>query len=425
MKKRLIILGIPIIGIIICSLFIMFDAGFRIILKNNGISFKIPETEEEIVNSYLYGKYITITENEASIGFDYTDAGVTVLISGIDYGDIICDMRDLSISRYLPKTSKLIEYIKGTRTEYSDGVLELDDEYNLIAVGGSNSTEVDLDKLYDYINENVKYGFNVEIVLNDFYINQNKTAIMDNIEESIKKYNDFKIVYTNGFVLDSKVLAKRNLVSINDDGTYNIEIEESDCRDIAGRNLTGYNSIGINRNFKTHDGRDIIVKSETFGNYIDYKEEGKYLLNAIKNFKSETDRYPILKQKEEVPFDKTYIELDKQNQKFYYYVDNELVLESDIVTGLPTKQRDTPTGIYFIINKAREANLVGETWDVDVDYWLGVTYTGVGFHDATWRNKFGGTVWKNNGSHGCINTPYDAMKKLYESVEIGTAVIIY
>lgn len=403
----------------------MFDAGFRIILKNNGISFKIPETEEEIVNSYLYGKYITITENEASIGFDYTDAGVTVLVSGIDYGDIICDMRDLSISRHLPKTSELIKYIKGTRTEYSDGVLELDDEYNLIAVGGSNSTEVDLDKLYDYINENVKYGFNVEIVLNDFYINQNKTGIGDNIEESIKKYNDFKIVYTNGFVLDSKVLAKRNLVSINDDGTYNIEIEESDCRDIAGRNLTGYNSIGINRNFKTHDGRDIIVKSETFGNYIDYKEEGKYLLNAIKNFKSETDRYPILKQKEEVPFDKTYIELDKQNQKFYYYVDNELVLESDIVTGLPTKQRDTPTGIYFIINKAREANLVGETWDVDVDYWLGVTYTGVGFHDATWRNKFGGTVWKNNGSHGCINTPYDAMKKLYESVEVGTAVIIY
>ena len=127
----------------------MFDAGFRIILKNNGISFKIPETEEEIVNSYLYGKYITITENEASIGFDYMDAGVTVLISGIDYGNIICDMRDLSISRHLPKTSELIKYIKGTRTEYSDGVLELDDEYNLISVGGSNSTEVDLDKLYD------------------------------------------------------------------------------------------------------------------------------------------------------------------------------------------------------------------------------------------------------------------------------------
>ena len=141
MKKKLIILSIPIIGIIICSLFIMFNAGFRIILKNNGIAFKIPETEEDIVNSYLEKKYITITENDASMGYDYEDAGVTVLISGIDYGNIICDMRDLSVDRYLPETSELIRYIKDTRTEYSDGVLELDDEYNLIAVKLNCSNE--------------------------------------------------------------------------------------------------------------------------------------------------------------------------------------------------------------------------------------------------------------------------------------------
>jgi hypothetical protein len=425
MMKKLIAICIAIIGIIICSLFIMFDLGFRFILKNNGIEFKIPETQEEIVDSYLSGKYITIREDSSTKGFDYEDAGVTVLVTGVEYGRFLCDMRSLSVNRYLPETSKLIQYIKDTRTEYTDAVLELDKEYNLIAVGGSNSTEVDLDSVYNYVNEKVKAGFDVDITLKDFYINQNETTVSRNIEESIKKYNEFKIVYTNGFVLDSKVLAKRKLISINDDGTYNIEVEESDCRDIAGRNLTGYNNIGVNRNFRTHDGRDIIVKSETFGNYIDYKEEGKYMLDAIKNFKSEEDRYPILKQKEEFPLDKTYIELDKQNQKFYYYVDNELVLESNIVTGLPTKQRDTPTGIYFIINKAREANLVGETWDVEVDYWLGVTYTGVGFHDASWRNKFGGTIWKNNGSHGCINTPYDAMKELYETVDIGTAVVIY
>lgn len=423
--KKLIAICIAIIGIIICSLFIMFDLGFRVILKNNGIEFKVPETQEEIVDSYLNGKYITIREDGSTKGFNYEDAGVTVLVTGVEYGRFLCDMRNLSVSRYLPETSKLIQYIKDTRTKYTNAVLELDKEYNLIAVGGSNSTEVDLDNVYNYVNEKIKAGFDVDITLKDFYINQNETTVSRNIEKSIKKYNEFKIVYTNGFVLDSKVLAKRKLISINDDGTYNIEIEESDCRDIAGRNLTGYNNIGVNRNFRTHDGRDIIVKSETFGNYIDYKEEGKYMLDAIKNFKSEEDRYPILKQKEEFPLDKTYIELDKQNQKFYYYVDNELVLESDIVTGLPTKQRDTPTGIYFIINKAREANLVGETWDVEVDYWLGVTYTGVGFHDASWRNKFGGTIWKNNGSHGCINTPYDTMKELYETVDIGTAVIIY
>lgn len=423
--KKLIVVLIAIIGIIICFISILFSNGFRIVLKNNGISFRIPETVESITDSYLSKRYITVTENNYSRGFNYEDSGVVVDVEGIKYGSIICDMRNLTVERYLSNNSELLKYIQDSRTEYKDGVLELDSDYNLIISGGSTSNEVDLNSIYDYVNNKVKSGFDIELNLEEFYVNSDKTEVRKNMEESIDIYNNFSITYTNGFVLDSKVLAKRKLVNINDDGTYNIEIEESDCRDIAGRNLTGYNNIGLNRNFKTHDGRDIIVKSETFGNYIDYKEEGKYLLDAITNFKSEENRYPILKQKEEVPFDKTYVELDKQNQKLYYYLNNELVIESDVVTGLPTKQRDTPTGIYFIINKARNTNLVGETWDVEVDYWLGVTYTGIGFHDASWRNKFGGLIWKNNGSHGCINTPYDAMKELYEKVETGTAVIIY
>ena len=45
---------------------------------------------------------------------------------------------------------------------------------------------------------------------------------------------------------------------------------------------------------------------------------------------------------------------------------------------------------------------------------MGVTYQGVGFHDATWRNRFGGTIYKTNGSHGCINTPFDNMKTCIE-----------
>ncbi|MDE5590106.1 MAG: L,D-transpeptidase, partial [Acetatifactor sp.] len=30
-----------------------------------------------------------------------------------------------------------------------------------------------------------------------------------------------------------------------------------------------------------------------------------------------------------------------------------------------------------------------------------------------------------NGSHGCINTPYDAMARIYEMVEVGTPVVMY
>ena len=38
--------------------------------------------------------------------------------------------------------------------------------------------------------------------------------------------------------------------------------------------------------------------------------------------------------------------------------------------------------------------------------------------------KFGGEIYKTNGSHGCINTPTDIMSELYDMVEIGTPVIM-
>ena len=39
---------------------------------------------------------------------------------------------------------------------------------------------------------------------------------------------------------------------------------------------------------------------------------------------------------------------------------------------------------------------------------------GIGFHDASWRSKFGGTIYQYSGSHGCINLPVDKAKLLYE-----------
>lgn len=42
-----------------------------------------------------------------------------------------------------------------------------------------------------------------------------------------------------------------------------------------------------------------------------------------------------------------------------------------------------------------------------VKYWMQVTSSGVGFHDATWQTAFGGTLYQipGTGSHGCINMP--------------------
>jgi hypothetical protein len=54
-------------------------------------------------------------------------------------------------------------------------------------------------------------------------------------------------------------------------------------------------------------------------------------------------------------------------------------------------------------------------------------FTGnVGIHDADgWRSSYGGEIYKTNGSHGCVNTPYEAAKTIFETISVGTAVVVY
>ena len=46
-------------------------------------------------------------------------------------------------------------------------------------------------------------------------------------------------------------------------------------------------------------------------------------------------------------------------------------------------------------------------------------------HDATWRRTFGGSIYLNNGSHGCVNLPKKIAAKIYDCVETGFPVICY
>ena len=52
-------------------------------------------------------------------------------------------------------------------------------------------------------------------------------------------------------------------------------------------------------------------------------------------------------------------------------------------------------------------------------------YGGYGMHDASWRTEFGGDIYLENGSHGCINLPPEAAPLIYDAMDIGDAIIIY
>lgn len=50
---------------------------------------------------------------------------------------------------------------------------------------------------------------------------------------------------------------------------------------------------------------------------------------------------------------------------------------------------------------------------------------GIGLHDANWRKTFGGTIYKNGGSHGCVNLPPAVAKTIYENISAGDPVLCY
>ena len=133
---------------------------------------------------------------------------------------------------------------------------------------------------------------------------------------------------------------------------------------------------------------------------------------------------------EEPDYGASYVEIDMGEQNVYVYVDGVCVLSSPCVTGRMTKGRITPEGMYSIQYKQRSRYLTGRNPDGSISYRSYVNYWmpfngGIGLHDATWRGKFGGSIYVYSGSHGCINLPLDIAKQLYDIAYAGMPVICY
>lgn len=128
----------------------------------------------------------------------------------------------------------------------------------------------------------------------------------------------------------------------------------------------------------------------------------------------------------------TYIEVDLSRQKMWYYVDGELYVETDIVSGYGLrKDTATPVGVNKVWSKEIDTNLngihalTGQKYTYPVKYWMPVGWTGSGIHDTYSRDAYGGNIYLTGGSNSCINTPLDAVKMIFDRVEIGTPVVIY
>ena len=183
----------------------------------------------------------------------------------------------------------------------------------------------------------------------------------------------------------------------------------------------------------TPTGEEVSISNAVQGRKVGVQAESEQLIKDIKSGQTIT-RAPILSQtptpEGQTAWGDTYIEVAISEQYMWYIVDGDILFETDVVTGKKGKN-DTPTGVYTILEKIKGKYLRGRlvngkpsyiTW---VDYWMRVTWSGIGFHDAPWQPTFGGNRYVNNGSHGCINMPPKKAKEFYGMLKVGTSVVIH
>ena len=183
------------------------------------------------------------------------------------------------------------------------------------------------------------------------------------------------------------------------------------------------------RTIKDASGNEHTVYYGSYGWKISQTKEAKKLIRVIKAGKDVT-REPIYlyeavcRKEGNIDWDDTYVCVDITNQYMSFIKDGKAVLSSSIVTGDPTQGHSTPTGAYQVMYKERDVTLEGQGYSSPVSYFIPFT-TNVGFHDATWRSSFGGSIYRGNGSHGCVNMPAGNAAALYQIIETGTPVFVY
>ena len=278
----------------------------------------------------------------------------------------------------------------------------------------------------------------VELTSATGYVDGEKAADSDLVKKALKEANAYiGVTVTCNFTpatgeaatetVGKDQIAKWLIVG-NDGLSVSLDGENmaTYCTELAKKHDVSKKKTG---QFKTTGGSIINVPVASSGQTVDGNKLYEAIAEAINNKKSATVEAVYSEAKEEetgeyVTYGGNYCEVDLTNQMVYVYKNGELVVSSQCVTGCISKGHGTPTGVYSIFSRDKDRYLRGDGYKSWVNFFIPFN-GGIGFHDASWRSTFGGNIYLYSGSHGCINMPYSAAKKLYENVTLDEKVIVY
>ena len=300
------------------------------------------------------------------------------------------------------------------------------------------STTVEMETLSAKMKEHItEFDTTLDMMGEECYVMPAYTSDSPEVQAACDEMNEY-LKASITYPMDEDVVVDKDLISkwVTYDDDMKVAFNEDAVREWMREFGKKYDTLGTTRTITTPTGKTAEVSGGTYGWSVDEETETKNLINSIKNGEV-AERAPAYKQTAAShgaqDWGSTYIEVDIAAQHMWYIVDGAVGMESDVVTGLPADGRDTPTGVYSILYTERDSTLKGETdpetgkpsYETPVAFWMPFTWQGHGFHDATWQSSFGGSRYQTNGSHGCVNMPYDKAEQLFNMISAGTPVIVH
>lgn len=217
------------------------------------------------------------------------------------------------------------------------------------------------------------------------------------------------------------------------DKEYRVSIAEPKIKEFFDHIRKAYCDPSRPYQFMTSYGKMVTMKGAEYGWRMNTQTELKEALESIKKGEQKEKQLPVSSNMEQAlakELGNTYVEINLAKQQLFLYKEGKRVLESALVSGNERAGHATPEGIYFV--RSLETNRYlrgldddGSQYSSYVNFWMPFN-GGIGLHDASWRHgRFGGTIYKTRGSHGCINLPYDKAKQIFQVVSRGTPVVVY
>ena len=260
-------------------------------------------------------------------------------------------------------------------------------------------------------------------------------TLLANLEQ-YKKVESFNLTYLFGDIketidiidLDSWMIRQysdSNPNLLNPDLPF--VLDENYVLDFIMKLDEKYTTYGKARTFKTSTGEVIEMTKGDYGWILNKDKMIEDINSHFNELKSE-EKEAIFKQKGycfgESDFSDSYVEVSIENQRVWMYVNGECIVDTPVVTGNVSAGHNTRKGVFCLTYKTRNATLRGPGYASFVYYWMPFD-GGIGLHDATWRGSFGGSIYKTNGSHGCVNMPLEAAKTVYNNLESNMPIIVW